>query len=227
MENFLFDFNIPVEEENFGNSKKDILRYLNDIGVDTRFISYMPNKIYINNLRFSKFSRRRQNTFEKHFPDFKVIRSSLFQEIATNASRELASSIKPKVKVLIPKDANPLIPIILEPYTRKYGISLIFDEKEDYDLITSNKTLDAEVHSVIYEIFSGEGISFPRKKENYIYPLIKVSNSQINDFLDGEVVSNNYNDVAEEFLEFLDDTVPQYKPNILASVEYLEENQKN
>ncbi|OWT33801.1 ATPase [Methanobrevibacter sp. 87.7] len=226
MENFLFDFNIPEEEETFGNSKKDILRYLSDIGVDTRFISYTSDKIYINNLRFSKFSRRRQNTFEKHFPNFKVIRSSLFQEIVTNASRELSSHIKPKVKVLILDDANPLIPIILEPYTRKYGISLVYDDNDDYDLITSNKTLDTEVHSIVSEIFSGEGISFPRKKENYIYPLIKVSNSQINDFLGEKLVSRPYDDVAEEFLEFLDDTVAQYKPNILASVEYLENNQK-
>ena len=56
-------FNIQnSDDEAFTTSKKDVLKYLKIIGVDTRFISYTPNKIYINNLRFSKFSRKRQES---------------------------------------------------------------------------------------------------------------------------------------------------------------------
>ena len=46
------------EDESFTDSKKDILKFLKIIGVDSRFVSYTPSKLYINNLRFSKFSRK-------------------------------------------------------------------------------------------------------------------------------------------------------------------------
>lgn len=226
-DNFLFNFSIPEkEEEVFSNSREDILRYLSDIGVDTRYISLSDNRIYINNLRFSKFSRRREEIFNRHYKDIEVIRSGLFQEIATNASRELAHNIRPKSRILIPADANPLIEIILEPYTRKYGVELVHDEDDDYDLITSNRTLDTEVHSIIDEIFGGDGISFPRKDMNYIYPLIKTTNLQINKFLSNNDLPTEFDDLAGDFLKFLDETVVQYKPNILASTEFLEEHMK-
>ncbi len=223
-ENFLFDFNISENIEEFTDSKKDILKYLKEIGVDTRFISIYDNKIYINNLRFSKFSKRRQTQFESKFNRLKVIRSSLFQEIATNASRELSNTIKPKMKILIEEDANPLINIILEPYTRKYGVKLIFSNDKDYDVIASNQTLDMEIHSICQDIFKGKGIKYPRFRQDYIYPLIKVTNKQINDFLEEKLLEEKYDDVSGEFIEFLDDTVSQYKYNILKSVKYLEEN---
>lgn len=226
-DNFLFDLNIPEEKEEYKNSKSDILRFLKDIGVDTRYISIWENKIYINNLRFSKFSKRRQNNFELKFKSQKVIRSSLFQEIATNASRELSKTIKPKMKILIKKDVNPLINILLEPYTRKYGVKLVLDENEEYDVIASKLTLDMKIHLICNNIFKGKGINYPVFDKNYIYPLIKVTNKQINDFLGGKILEEKYNDISGEFIEFLDETVTQYKFNILKSVEYLEENQLN
>ena len=128
------------------------------------------------------------------------------------------------MKVYIPPNANPLIEIILEPYTRKYGLTLINDGNSDYDVKTSDKTLDMEVHSIISEIFSGDGIQFPRKDDEYIYPLIKISNKQINDFFKDRIVEDTFDDASGEFLDFLDETVIQYKFNILKSVEYLEKN---
>lgn len=226
-DNFLFDLNIPEEKEEYKNSKSDILRFLKDIGVDTRYVSIWENKIYINNLRFSKFSKRRQNNFELKFKSQKVIRSSLFQEIATNASRELSKTIKPKMKILIKKDVNPLINILLEPYTRKYGVKLVLDENEEYDVIASKLTLDMKIHLICNNIFKGKGINYPVFDKNFIYPLIKVTNKQINDFLGGKILEEKYNDISGEFIEFLDETVTQYKFNIIKSVEYLEENQLN
>lgn len=226
-DNFLFDLNIPEENQEYNDTKSDILRFLKDIGVDTRYVSIWKNKIYINNLRFSKFSKRRQNNFELKFKSQKVIRSSLFQEIATNASRELSKTIKPKMKILIKKDVNPLINILLEPYTRKYGVKLVLDENEEYDVIASKLTLDMKIHLICNNIFKGKGINYPVFDKNYIYPLIKVTNKQINDFLGGKILEEKYNDISGEFIEFLDETVTQYKFNILKSVEYLEENQLN
>ena len=52
----MFDVNaLNSDEEEFSTSKSDVLKFLKIIGVDSRFISYTPEKIYINNLRFSKF----------------------------------------------------------------------------------------------------------------------------------------------------------------------------
>ena len=62
----MFDISgLTSDEEEFSSSKKDVLKFLKIIGVDTRFISYTPERIYINNLRFSKFSRKREATIQK------------------------------------------------------------------------------------------------------------------------------------------------------------------
>ena len=51
----MFDISgLASDKEDFSTSKKDVLKFLKIIGVDTRFISYTPEKIYINNLRLTK-----------------------------------------------------------------------------------------------------------------------------------------------------------------------------
>ena len=159
---FIFDVSsLTAEEDDFTDSKKDVLKYLKIIGVDTRFISYAPQKIYINNLRFSKFSRKRQETFNKQYPDIEVIRNSLFQKICSKSARTL-SDIEPNSRILIPED-NFIIDIILEPYTRKYGVKLV--RGGEYDLIANPVILDDRVNQIFSTIFSGEGLKF-NKKEN-------------------------------------------------------------
>lgn len=86
------------EDESFTDSKKDILKFLKIIGVDSRFVSYTPSKLYINNLRFSKFSRKREKTFYHQYPQIEVVRSSLFQKICSKSSKILAN-IKPNSKI--------------------------------------------------------------------------------------------------------------------------------
>ena len=88
---FIFDVSgLTTEEDDFTDSKKDVLKYLKIIGVDTRFVSYTPQKIYINNLRFSKFSRTREATFNKQYPEIEVVRNKLFQKICSKSSKHLA-----------------------------------------------------------------------------------------------------------------------------------------
>ena len=78
---FMFDISgLAADEEKFSDSKRDVLKFLKIIGVDTRFISYTPEKIYINNLRFSKFSRTREATFNRQYPDIEIVRNSLFSK---------------------------------------------------------------------------------------------------------------------------------------------------
>ena len=215
-------FNIQnSDDEAFTTSKKDVLKYLKIIGVDTRFISYTPNKIYINNLRFSKFSRKRQEIFEKQFGEIEVVRNKLFQKICSKSSKTLSSQLKPKTTILF-KDDNYLIDLLLEPYTRKYGVEIV--KNGEYDVRVNTTTLDDEVNNIFESIFKGEGIKF-RNCENEIYPLINVSLDWINSFLemDGQktIEKQNTNEIANRFSEFLDDVTAQYKENVLKATEYV------
>ena len=219
---FIFDVSsLTKEDDEFTDSKKDVLKYLKIIGVDTRFISYTPSKIYINNLRFSKFSKKRQETFNKQYPNIEVVRNSLFQKICSKSAKAL-SDIKPNSRVLVPKD-NFMIDIILEPYTRKYGIKLVTDG--EHDLIVNPVILDDEVNHIFSTIFSGEGLEFS-KKDSEIYPLINVPLDWINSFLeiDGreKIINENNDELASSFMEFLEDVAPQYRENVLKASDYIE-----
>lgn len=219
---FIFDVSgLTKEEDEFSDSKKDVLKYLKIIGVDTRFVSYTPFKIYINNLRFSKFSKKRQETFKKQYPNIEVVRNSLFQKICSKSAKTL-SDIPPNSRILIPKD-DFMTDVILEPYTRKYGVKLVNDG--EYDLIANPTILDDEVNQIFSTIFSGEGLEF-NKKDNEIYPLINVPLNWINSFLemDGhEKIKNENNDeLASSFMEFLEDVAPQYRENVLKASDYIE-----
>ena len=210
------------DEEEFSSSKKDVLKFLKIIGVDSRFISYTPQKIYINNLRFSKFSRKREATFNKQYPEIEVVRNKLFQKICSKSSRHLALEIEPNSRILVPED-NFMIELLLEPYTRKYGVKLVHDG--EYDLKVNPIILDDEVNGIFEGIFNGEGLNFNHRDDD-IYPLANVSLEWINSFLemDGhELVENkNKNELATSFSEFLDDVAPQYKENVVKASEFIE-----
>ena len=210
------------EKEEFTSSKKDVLKFLKIIGVDTRYISYTPEKIYINNLRFSKFSRTREATFKKQYPEIDVVRNKLFQKICSKASKVLSEEIKPNSRILMPEDKF-IIELIMEPYTRKYGVELVYEG--DYDLKVNEIILDDKVNDIFEGIFSGEGLNLV-KGEDEIYPLANVSLDWINSFLkmDGQklVESGNKNKLANSFSEFLDDVAPQYKENVVKASEFIQ-----
>ena len=218
----IFNFAIERDEDEFTTSKKDVLKFLKIIGVDTRFVSYTAEKIYINNLRFSKFSRKRQSTFNKEYPGIEVVRNSLFQKICSKSSKVLADEIKPNSTILIPEN-NDLIEIILEPYTRKYGVKLVYGGS--YDLIVNPIILDSKVNSIFSDIFKGNRLTFSNKT-NEIYPLINVPLNWINSFLemDGKKIieTKDYDDLSTSFMEFLEDVAPQYRENVLKAYEYIE-----
>ena len=219
----IFDVSgIADSEDEFSTSKKDVLKFLKIIGVDSRFISYTPNKIYINNLRFSKFSRKRQATFNKQYPEIEVVRSSLFQKICSKSSKHLALEIQPNSVVLMPKD-NFIVELIMEPYTRKYGAKLVYDG--DYDLLVNPLILNDQVNDIFEGIFNGEGLNF-KMDSNEIYPLINVPLEWINSFLemDGQklIENKNKNELATSFSEFLEDVTPQYKENVVKAAEFIE-----
>ena len=213
--------NLASDEEKFSSSKRDVLKFLKIIGVDTRFISYTPQKIYINNLRFSKFSRTRESTFNKQYPEIEVVRSKLFQKICSRSSKHLALEIKPNSRILMPGD-NFIIELIMEPYTRKYGVELVYDG--DYDLDVNPLILDDEVNNIFSSIFAGEGINF-RDRTDEIYPLVNVPLDWINSFLemDGKdtIENENTDELAISFSEFLEEVAPQYKENVVSASEFI------
>ena len=210
------------EKEEFSNSKKDVLKFLKIIGVDTRFISYTPQKIYINNLRFSKFSRTREATFMKQYPEIEVVRNKLFQKICSKSSKHLALEIEPNSCILMPED-NFIIELLMEPYTRKYGVKLVYEGEYDYKV--NPLILDDQVNDIFEGIFSGEGLNFSHEDDE-IYPLVNVPLDWINSFLemDGQNVleSKNKNELANSFSEFLEDVAPQYRENVVKAAEYIE-----
>ena len=220
---FMFDISgLSEEKEEFTTSKKDVLKFLKIIGVDSRFISYTPEKIYINNLRFSKFSRKRQETFNKQYPEIEIVRNSLFQKICSKSSKVLSLEIKPNSVILMPHD-NFMVDVLMEPYSRKYGVKLVYDG--DYDYMVNPTILDDEVNDIFSTIFSGDGLKFKRSS-NEIYPLINVPLDWINSFLemDGKdkIKNENNDELATSFMEFLEDVAPQYRENVLKASEYIE-----
>lgn len=219
----MFDVSgLNEEKKEFSNSKKDVLKFLKIIGVDSRFVSYTPDKLYINNLRFSKFSRKRQDTFNKQYPEIEVVRSSLFQKICSKSSKHLALEIQPNSTLLMPKD-NFIIELLMEPYTRKYGVKLVYDG--DADFVVNPLILDDQVNDIFEGIFDGVGLNRDIKS-NEVYPLINVPLDWINSFLemDGQklIENKNKNELATSFSEFLEDVTPQYKENVVKAAEFIE-----
>ena len=224
----MFDISgLASDEDEFSNSKKDVLKFLKIIGVDTRFISYTPQKIYVNSLRFSKFSRTRQKTFNKQYPEIEVVRNKLFQKICSKSARNLTLEIKPNSTVLMPED-NFICELLMEPYTRKYGVKLVYEG--DYDLKVNPLILDDKVNTIFEGIFAGEGLNLI-DTENEIYPLANVSLDWINSFLkmDGQdlIEGENKDDLANSFSEFLEDVAPQFRENVISASEFINEKNKN
>lgn len=219
--------------------KKEILRFFKKIGVDTRFVSVVLPNILINNHRFSKFSRTKEELFKKNYPEINVIRSTIFQKICARSSKILGDSLKPRETILINKSSNPsdkALSIILEPYTRKYGIKIIEMEfdleelekvKENFNVVALPLTLDEEVENVLGKIFHGKEVELESSKKNLrevklIYPLLNVPQEWICFWLSqGDCLHHEANELAHEFLMYLEGVVPQVRENILKSASFV------
>jgi len=220
---------------------KEVSRFLQKIGVDTRFVSIIGTSIHVNNQRFSKFSNNRQETFIRNFPNFSITRSKIFQRICTRASRVLANSLKPKEKILIlesDKCSSFILDVILEPYTRKYGIKIVHANDLEYaiksgaDSIALPLTLDNEVESILGNILTGEKIEVYSLKNRfgaadnikYIYPLLNVPRSWIVSWLEKleyEFKYQSENSVTIDLIKFFESFIPDVRENILKSAFYV------
>jgi hypothetical protein len=219
----------------------ELSKFLQIIGVDVRFISIIGGHIFINNQRFSRFSHKRQETFIRKFPDCSISRSNVFQKICTRASRVLANALKPGDKIFIydnDKCSKFILDVIMEPYTRKYGIKLFYGSSiEDVlefevDSIALPLTLDNEVESILGNILNGEKIGVTSLKNRYdeennvklIYPLSNVPRYWIVSWLgklDYEYKYTINNSYAVDLMEFFEGFIPDVRENMLKSALYV------
>lgn len=226
--------------------KEKILDFLEKIGVDIRFISLWNKFVFINNLKFSRFSRRREELFQAKFPEWKVIRSKVFQKMCIRASRILSKSLNPGDKIFIVKNSkctDLALYLILEPYTRKYGIEIITKgdvnslEKDhsidsiSIDSIASSITLDQEIGNIIHQMFQGEKILPTNRNAEFngvkiIYPLINIPETWTESWAEKYnlccKISPKCGDSAD-FIRFLEEFIPDVRENMLKSAWYVSE----
>lgn len=213
---------------------REILNFLRNIGVDIRFISLLDGFIFINNLKFSRFSRKKEEIFMSKFPQWKVTRSKIFQMMCIRASRVLSKSLKPREKIFINKSndcASLALHVILEPYTRKYGVEIIYDESlvsaenHEVDSIASPLTLDREVENMINQMFHGKKIQPTSLKTEYdnrrvIYPLINIPDSWIESWAQKHDLACEAfpgSRISGDMLKFLEEYIPNVRENMLKS----------
>ncbi len=214
----------------------DVLECLDNIGVDNRFISLWNNFLFINNLKFSRFSRRKEELFKAKFPKWTVVRSKILQKMCIRASRILSKSLNPKETILIKKIGNCVdlaLYVILESYTRKYGIKIICGEKElinyKFDSVASPLTLDLEVENIINKMIQGkkiEAINSHTKFNHYktIYPLINVPNSWIESWINKNNLSciiPPCDGISYDLINFFEEFIPNVRENMLKSANFV------
>ena len=214
---------------------RELVKFLQTIGVDTRFVSISEDKVYINNLKFSRFSRKKEELFKKSFPEVDIIRSKIFQKICMRASRNLAHCISPQEKIFLINDDDPrnfALHVILEPYQRKYGIKLAFGSGNDeaanlnVDSIALPLTLDDESENILQLMLDGEKIELLSSNKIYndkklIYPLINVPKSWIDSWTQNTSRSNENYEFSEDLLLFLESLVPNVRENLLKSALFI------
>lgn len=205
----------------------EVVRFLSDIGVDTRFVSVMEDAVLINNLRFSRFSRRREELFKKHYPNIKVVRSKIFQMICSRVSRVLSAELEPHQRIFVKEGDDPLsytLYAVLEPYTRKYGVSLV--SGPEFDFIASPLTLDHIIADAIERMINGKLIIGPPREDyrgRLLYPLSRVPVAWIERWLGVGPIRVTGDNVVEEFLGFFEEVFPQFRENMLKSLDYIKE----
>lgn len=212
------------------DKEKEIIKFLNKTGVETRFISLYDDNIYINNLKFSKFSRKKEEEFHTQYPHIKIIRSTLFQKICIKVSRTVKDQIRPRSELYIPQDnglENILLYIVLEPYKRKYGIKIVHEKTSD-SINVSNDSLDDFIYRYMEQLTTGERIR-DNLEQNTIYPLMHVPSKWMKDWVNSTDISydtsKTYEDsIQKEIISFLKLHIPNVQESIKQSVNYLEEH---
>lgn len=215
---------------NMDDKERILIKTLNKLGVDTRYISLYEDKIYVNNLKFSRFSRKKEDEFHQSHPDIEVIRSKLFQKICIKVSRTVKNQIKPRDTLYIADDdsvESVLLKVVLEPYKRKYGI-ILTDNIDDANKQASPMCINDFTSNYVNQMIKGDKItnSF---EEDVVYPLLHIDKSWITDWIKTTTINYSIDDktennIADEIIEFLDTKIPNVSESIIQSVDFLDNN---
>lgn len=236
--------------------KQEVVRFLQKNGVETRFVSIVGGRVYINNLKLSRFSRKKEELFLGEYPNFEVHRSKIFQKICTRASRVLKNALNPRDKILLfdyGECVNFTLYTVLEPYTRKYGVELIIMDQEGKmdDWVDSFQfhgekigagnvalplTLDGEVEHILELMLKGEKLELLSSQTDkggmkLIYPLINVPTSWIESWIEIEGLEccfEHEDGLSRAMLVFLEDFIPDVREKMMRSAFYIfQENLKD
>ena len=124
---------------------------------------------------------------------------------------------------------------ILEPYTRKYGIKLLFGDclddasDSDADSIALPITLDDEAENIVEAMFNCEKItplSFNEKIVGIkvICPIVNVSRQWIISWLEKYSLKCTYEDketFSKDLIHFLEEFIPDVKENMFKSAKFV------
>jgi hypothetical protein len=231
--------------------KQEVVRFLQKNGVETRFVSIVDEKVYVNNLKLSRFSRKKEEIFLEEFPNFEVRRSKVFQKICSRASRVLKNALSPHDKIILSNPSNCVnlaLYTVLEPYTRKYGVELLLQNDDvgrwnelklqkkklelNMDSMALPLTLDAEVEHILETMLNGEKLTLlsshtEKNGLKMVYPLINVPRSWIESWIDIEGLNCDFKDksgLSRDMLEFLEGFIPDVREKMMSSGCYLFED---
>ncbi len=236
--------------------KQEVVRFLQKNGVETRFVSIVGERVYINNLKLSRFSRKKEELFLGEYPNFEVHRSKIFQKICTRASRVLKNALNPRDKILLfdyGECVNFTLYTVLEPYTRKYGVELFIRDQEGKrdDWVDSFQfhgekigagsvalplTLDGEVEHILELMIKGEKLELLSSQTDkggmkLIYPLINVPTSWIESWIEIEGLEccfEHKDGLSRAMLVFLEGFIPDVREKMMRSAFYIsQENLKD
>ncbi len=213
---------------NMDDKERMLIKTLNKLGVDTRYVSLYEEGIYVNNLKFSRFSRKKEDEFHQSYPDIRVIRSKLFQKICVKVSRTVKNQIMPRDILYIEDDGSVesvLLKVVLEPYKRKYGIRLT-DNIDEATKRVSALCINDFVSDYIGLMITGNKITNSLEND-VVYPLMHIDKSWINDWICSTTIDYSFCDESEnktedEIIEFLDTKIPNVCESIIQSVDYLD-----
>lgn len=231
--------------------KQDVVRSLQKNGVETRFVSIVDDRVYVNNLKLSRFSRKKEEIFLEEFPNFEVRRSKIFQKICSRASRVLKNTLSPHDRIVLSNPSNctnMALCTVLEPYTRKYGVELLIQNDDvgrwnelklqekklelNMDSMALPITLDGEVEHILETMLHGDKLELlsshlSKNGLKMVYPLINVPVSWIEKWVEIEGLScvlEENKGLPAEILEFLEGFIPDVREKMMSSALYLSDD---
>ena len=138
------------------------------------------------------------------------------------------NQIKPKDHIYTPNTDKPediLSNIILEPYQRKYGITITHNDNDENIKYTNNQTLTQFINQYLNQMINSQKIE-EKKDQNTIYPLEDIPDEWIYEWIKTTNIKHTTKkrQTQPEIIkinQFIKKHIPQYEQSIKQSVKNL------